>query len=76
MAIYRLLQNSAFDPDKISVMVEAYERACRELELVGDRNDQLTELVAKKIVEIAQTGVLDPKFICERSLQELGITTY
>ena len=77
MAIYRLLENSAFDPGRIKVMVEAYECACRELELTGARNDVLTEIIAKKIVEIAQSEVeTDPKYICERSLQELGISRH
>jgi hypothetical protein len=77
VAIYRLLENSAFDPDKVRIMVEAYECACRELELSGSRTDQLTELVAQKIVEIAQTEVeADPEFICRRSLHELGIAKH
>ena len=77
MAIYRLLENASFDPDKIRVMVEAYECACRQLELSGDRSDQLTELVAKKIIEIAQAEAdADPQIICRQSLQELGISTH
>jgi hypothetical protein len=77
VAIYRLLANAAFDPDKVRVMIEAYECACRELELSGDRTDQLTELVAKKIIEIAQAEIkADPQFICRQSLQELGISKH
>ena len=58
-------------------MVEAYECACKALDLAGTRNDQLTELVAKKIVEIAQEeDEPDAQFICEKSLRELGITTH
>ena len=77
MAIYRLLANASFDPRQIDVMVEAYNCACRVLDLSGNRNDQLTELVARKILEIAQAEVeLDAQFICERSLQELGITRH
>jgi hypothetical protein len=74
VAIYRLLENSAFGPERISVMVKAYECACRELDLVGNKTDPITELIAKKIIEIAQTGADDPKFICNQSLQELGIS--
>jgi ferritin-like protein len=73
VAIYRLLENSSFAPDRIKVMVEAYECACRELALSGARTDALTEVVARKILEIAQSEVeTDSKYICERSLQELG----
>ena len=74
MAIYRLLKELAFDAQTAGTMIEAYEEACRILELTGSRTDQLTELVAQKIVEIAQIeGEADPEFICQRSLDELGI---
>ena len=55
-------------------MIEAYECACRELKLAGNLTDQLTEMVAQKIVEIAREGETDPDAICNRSLQELGVS--
>jgi hypothetical protein len=58
VAIYRLLQQSAFGPEAIDVMVTAYEDCLRALNL-ANRSDPLTEIVAKKIIEIAQTGVRD-----------------
>ena len=77
MAIYKLLAAAAYDPAKVRVMVEAYECALRALELAGSKTDQITELVAKKIVEIAQAEIdLDADFICARSLEELGITKH
>ena len=60
MAIYRLLKFSAFDPEMITSMTAAYEDALRVLRL-ADRQDPITELVAKKIIEIAQLGESDPK---------------
>jgi hypothetical protein len=71
LAIYRLLKNSAFDPDNIKRMANAYERAIVELGL-KDRNDPLTETVAKFIIEIAQTGEKDSKTICELALHRLN----
>lgn len=59
MVIYRLLQNSAFGPEEINFMTTAYEDALRVLGLT-DRADPLTEILAKKIIEIAQTGERDP----------------
>lgn len=59
MAIYRLLQRSAFGPEEIERMTTAYEDALRVLGLT-DRADPLTEILAKKIIEIAQTGERDP----------------
>jgi hypothetical protein len=70
MAIYRLLQNSAMGPEQISRLSEAYERTLRTLCLV-DRNDPITEMIAKKIIEVAQTG--EPAQISELAIRSLGI---
>ena len=73
MAIYRLLKFSAFDPEEIACMTAAYEDALRVLQL-ANRQDPITELVAKKIIDVAQLGERDPKRLCEKALTELGIT--
>jgi hypothetical protein len=51
VAIYHLLQNSAFGPDEIGCMTTAYEDALRILGL-ANRTDPITEIVAKKIIEV------------------------
>ena len=77
MAIHRLLENAVFDPAKVHVMIEAYECACRELHLTEGRNDPLTDLVARKIMEITLIETkLDATDICQRSLRELGISSH
>jgi hypothetical protein len=77
VAIYKLLADAAYEPDRVRLMVEAYECACRELELAGNKTDIITEIVAKKIVEIAQAEIdADAQVICDRSLEELGITRH
>ena len=73
MAIYRLLQNSAFAPEDISRLVAAYEDCLRILN-VPDRPDPVTERLAKKIIEIGQTGMRDPVQIGRLALKELGIS--
>ena len=72
MAIYRLLKFSAFDPEEITCMTAAYEDALRVLQL-ANRQDPITELVAKKIIEVAQLGQRDPKRLCDNALKELEI---
>jgi hypothetical protein len=72
VAIYRLLQQSAFGPEAIDVMVTAYEDCLRILDLT-DRSDPLTEIIAKKIIEIAQTGERDPERIQKLALAAIGI---
>jgi len=77
MAIHRLLKNAACDPARIGVMVEAYECACRELNLKGNRIDPLTELLALKIVELTQSqSEPNAQRICAESLWELGILAH
>ena len=73
MAIYRLLQNSAFAPEDIGRLVAAYEDCLRILNL-ADRSDPITELLAKKIIEIGQTGMRDPAQIDRLALKEIGIS--
>ena len=69
MAIYRLLQNSAFVPEDIGRLVAAYENCLRILNL-SDRSDPITEPIAKKVIEVAQTGMRDP----ELALEEIGMS--
>jgi len=71
MAIYRILQNMPLVPEDISRLVAAYEAALKALELI-DRTDPITEIVARKIIEIAQTGVRDPLQISKLALKALG----
>jgi hypothetical protein len=73
MAIYRLLQNSAFAPEDIAPLVAAYEDCLRTLKL-SDRSDPITEILAKKIIEIAQTGIRDSDRLGRLALEEIGIS--
>jgi hypothetical protein len=72
MAIYRLLQNSAFAPEDIGRLVAAYEDCLRILNVI-DRTDPISEFLAKKIIEIGQTGMRDPVQIGRLALKEIGI---
>jgi hypothetical protein len=71
MAIYRILQNSPMSPEDITRLVAAYEATLKALGLI-DRSDQMTELVARKIIEIGQTGVRDPLQISRLAVTDLG----
>src|SRR4029078_2636942 len=75
VAIYRLLQNSAFGPDEVERITMVYEGALRVLGL-ADRTDPITEIIAKKIIEVAQSGERDPLRIRARAIAELGIPPF
>ena len=59
MPIYRLLQNTTFEPEHVTLMTDAFEDVCRELRLAV-REDALRDIVAKTIIECAQRGIRDP----------------
>ncbi len=71
MTIHRMLQNIPLEPEDIARLVAAYEHTLRELSL-RDRGAPLTEVIAKKIIEIGQTGVRDPAQISLLAIKELG----
>ena len=73
MPIYRLLQNLPMGPDEIARLTTAYEETLRRIGLV-DRNDPITEMIAKKIIEIGQRGVQDPMLLSELTIREMGIS--
>ena len=72
MTIFRLIKESAFGPDQIKVMAEAYEATLKALHLQAGTNPT-NELIAKKIVGIVQADEHDPKRICAGTIKELGI---
>jgi hypothetical protein len=71
MAIYRLLKNGVFGPDDVKVLTTAYEEALRALRL-KDRSDPATEMIAKKIIELAQRGERDPVRLREYAIRGLS----
>jgi hypothetical protein len=70
LPIDRLIAQGSFDrPERLR---EAYEIALKAVCLV-DRGDPLTELVARKIIQIAGTGIDDPAQLSARAIKELGL---
>ena len=66
------MKGSPLEPEQIRSLVAAYERTLRKIGLV-DRDDPITEMIARKIVEIAQTGVQDPVQLSAKTIKEIGI---
>jgi hypothetical protein len=59
-----------FEPEAITVMTTAFEETLRTLGLV-DHTGLATEIVAKKIIELAQQGERDPIRLRDRAVQSL-----
>ena len=70
MTIHRLLQNTPLGPEDIERLVTAYEKTLVALDLKKS-DDPVTQIIAKKIIEIGQTGVRDPAQISEIALRTL-----
>jgi hypothetical protein len=70
VAIYRMLEDMAFNVEAVKTMTAAYEALLIELGLT-DRNDPCTEIVASKIIAIYQMGEHAYERICERALREI-----
>jgi hypothetical protein len=72
VAIYKMVRESAFAPDDIARLGEAYECVLKTLRLV-DRDDPVTEIVAKKIIALYEAGDHDPPHVCAQTIRALGI---
>ena len=75
MAIYRLIANGSFGPAEVKAMTAAYEAALLDLGLV-DRDDPITEIVARAIVSITSMGERDPATVKDRALNAIGARRY
>ena len=69
MPIYQFLKDSDFGPEEIRIIVEAYQRACEELNLT-DKPEQMKQLVAKRVFAIAQTGERNAQWIIDRVVRD------
>jgi hypothetical protein len=70
MAIYRQLRNHAMGPKEVGRIAAAYEQALRIL-CVKDRDGPLTEMIAQKIIKIAQARIKDAAQISALAIKEL-----
>lgn len=69
-ALRRLLEQSAFGPQEIKRMTDAYEIALALLGLV-DRSDPITQTLARRVINAAQTGEENPNRIASLAIEEL-----
>jgi len=70
MSTYLRLHTLDLHPEMISRITAAYGQALHTL-CVKDRDDPLTEMVARNVIKIAQTGIKDPAQISALAIKEL-----
>ena len=64
------LDDFKFDAETKRIMGVAFEMACAALKY-ANRPDVAHEAVAKRIIELAKNGMLNPDRLCERILDDL-----
>jgi hypothetical protein len=68
------LRDQAFDPEQIAAMLRAYQGVCRTVGLVGRddpfNDDPLNMVVAKHIIELAQSGTRNPTVLYMLAMRE------
>ena len=70
MPITPFLKGRAFRPEVLRNMGTAFVAVCQNLEL-NDGADRLHEVVAHKIIALAEKGVSDPGELRDRALEEI-----
>ena len=71
MPIQRLLQDLEIEAEAVTRLVHAYEETLHALRLV-DRTDPITDLVARKVIEIGRAGGRDAAEISSLAVRQLG----
>jgi hypothetical protein len=71
MTIHQLFRSLSLQPEDMELLGSAYDIALKRLGL-RDRNDPITTLVAKTVIEIYQSGVQDVAQLADRTVKRLA----
>lgn len=71
MPLTPFLKEATFNPEAIKAMTTAFDAVCEALQLVI-RSDPVTEIVARKVIEVAGTGEREPERIRDLVLLALN----
>ncbi len=69
MSVLPFASRQVFDPEAVDVLASAFEKLCTELGL-SVREDRMTELVARQVIEFAKKGIRNETAIRLSVLQE------
>ena len=71
-SILPFLKGTGFSPEITLIMGEAFDRAMRDLDDIG-QPAVVQEILAKRIIDIAAWGELNPEILSSKALESLGI---
>ncbi len=69
---YRYLTNTNFAPETVAKICEAFEMTVKAMHDCG-QPDVVQEVLAKRIIGLAQQGITDPHELSNRALSDLGV---
>jgi hypothetical protein len=69
---HSLPEMTAFEPDALAAMVQAFEGACASLHVV-DGDDRGREIIATRVIDLARGGVIDADALRDRVIAEAGV---
>ncbi|MGB6540167.1 MAG: hypothetical protein WBF03_04730 [Xanthobacteraceae bacterium] len=72
VAIYQMMQRASYSPEEIERLTAAYKGALLLLKL-ANRTDPINQIVAKRIIDAAKTGIRDPEELCAWAIRDLMI---
>ena len=70
MPIRPFLNGEQLDQETIRILGVAFEQVCITLR-TRDRDDNVSQAIANKIIELAKTGERNPDLLCERALEDI-----
>lgn len=69
-----LFRATAFDPETVKALCDAYDKAVKSLHDTGQPY-LVSEVIAQRIIALAKQGERDPDRLCEDALKALPIKT-
>jgi hypothetical protein len=69
--IQDLFRATAFDPETVKTLCDAYDKARKSLHDTG-QPPIVNEIIAQRIIALAQQGERDPDRLCAGALSALG----
>jgi hypothetical protein len=70
--IIQLFRAAAFDPESVDKMCSAYDLATSRLHDRDRRPALVNEIIAQRIIAMAETGERDPQALADGALRALG----
>jgi hypothetical protein len=71
-SILPFIRDTAFGPEAVASMGEAFDRACTATAELG-RPFLRQAIIAKRIIEFAKAGERRPQVLCDRAWDGLGV---